>query len=78
MSYNQEQENINPSNEEAVGSKKTAIKVKRKKVDEFTELTNKIILKEGFTVREFEKNAIHEARVKLREKFVAENIHSLL
>lgn len=78
MSYNQDQQNINPGNEETVEVKKTATKAKKKKVDKFTEITNKIILKEGMTIKEFEKQAIQQERQKLYDKFVSENIEALL
>lgn len=78
MSYNQDQQNINPSNEEKFEVKKPVSKAKKKKVDKFTEITNKIILKEGMTIKEFEKQAIQQERQKLYDKFVSENIEALL
>lgn len=75
MSYNEESQETNVKDNLV---KPTTTKRKKKKVDKFTEVTDKIILKEGLTIKEFEKNAIHEARQKLKEKFVEKNIESLL
>lgn len=53
-------------------------KQRKKKVDPFMEMTDKIITKKGMNPKDFDKNAIFEARKKLKEEFVNENISLLL
>lgn len=51
---------------------------KKKKVDKFTEMTDKIIEKKGLKPKDFDRQAIKEARQKLYDDFVKENISQLL
>ncbi|EEV57961.1 predicted protein (plasmid) [Enterococcus faecium 1,231,408] len=53
-------------------------KKKKKKVDKFTEMTDKIIEKKGLKPKDFDRQAIKEARQKLYDDFVKENISQLL
>lgn len=53
-------------------------KQRKKKVDPFMEMTDKIITKKGMNPKDFDKNAIFEARNKLKDEFVNENISLLL
>ncbi|KRU39991.1 hypothetical protein [Clostridium sporogenes] len=45
--------------------------------DEFTKITDKIILEKGLKPKEFDKQAILKARKKIYDEFVAENIDLL-
>ncbi|EMF0336547.1 hypothetical protein KCT23_002357 [Enterococcus faecium] len=51
---------------------------RKKKVDPFIEMTDKIIQKKGLTPREFDQTAIRKERQKLYDEFVKENIGLLL
>ncbi|HAQ4033139.1 hypothetical protein ACJK6Q_15450 (plasmid) [Enterococcus faecium] len=53
-------------------------KTRKKKVDKFTEMTDKIIEKKGLKSKDFDRQAIKEARQKLYDDFVKENISQLL
>jgi 3-oxoacyl-[acyl-carrier-protein] synthase III len=53
-------------------------KKKKKEVDKFTEMTDKIIEKKGLKPKDFDRQAIKEARQKLYDDFVKENISQLL
>lgn len=53
-------------------------RTQKKQVDPFIETTNKIIEKKGLKPREFDQKAIREARQKLYDEFVKENIGLLL
>lgn len=50
----------------------------QKKVDPFIEMTDKIIEKQGLKPKDFDQKAIREARQKLYDEFVKENIGLLL
>lgn len=58
--------------------KKNKKKKEKKKVDKFTEMTDKIIEKKGLKPKDFDRQAIKEARQKLYDDFVKENISQLL
>ncbi|MBO0481503.1 hypothetical protein [Candidatus Enterococcus courvalinii] len=51
---------------------------RKKKVDPFIEMTDKIIEKQGLKPKDFDQKAIREARQKLYDEFVKENIGLLL
>lgn len=53
-------------------------RTQKKQVDPFIETTNKIIEKKGLKPKEFDQMAIREARQKLYDEFVKENIGLLL
>lgn len=55
---------------------KKAIKINKK--ESFTSVTNKILEKEGVNPKDFDKEAIKNARQKVYDKFVKENIGKLL
>jgi hypothetical protein len=60
-------------------NQETSEKTKKKKeVDKFTEMTDKIIEKKGLKPKDFDRQAIKEARQKLYDDFVKENISQLL
>jgi 3-oxoacyl-[acyl-carrier-protein] synthase III len=59
-------------------SEKKKKKKKKRKVDKFTEMTDKIIEKKGLKPKDFDRQAIKEARQKLYDDFVKENISQLL
>lgn len=59
-------------------SENKAKKQRKKKIDPFMEMTDKIINKKGMNPKDFDKNAIFEARKKLYDEFVNENITLLL
>lgn len=57
---------------------KVVKKVRKRKVDPFTETTDRIIETIGQKPKEFDKKAIYEARKKLYEDFVSKNIDLLI
>ncbi|MBY6889369.1 hypothetical protein HYH68_16375 [Clostridium botulinum] len=50
---------------------------KRRGKDEFTKITDKIILEKGLKPKDFDKQAILKERKKIYDEFVAENIDLL-
>lgn len=53
-------------------------RTRKKKVDPFIEMTDKILEKKGLKPKEFDQLAIKEARQKIYQEFVEENIGLLL
>lgn len=71
------EENQNGTQQETK-TEQSAKKSRAKKVDPFIEKTDKILAIKGITPREFDKQAVLEARKTMYQEFIEENIDKLL